>query len=364
MKKMMLWIAAFSISGIASFAQNITGTWQGALQETGVSRKLRIVIRISTSDDPDGLKAGMYSLDQGGQVLTATTVGLRDSILKMTIAGIGGTYEGQLSADGNSIAGTWTQGRKTLPLDLTRANPETAWALPEPPDWRRAIQLRLLSQFRLTKATADKSAIVTAGTVIVLKKDDLVLYSTDRRYPPGNTYKEGRITQGFLGALDRTSQEGTTRTFVAGEKLWFTRIAFEAKGNGVELEFLSDPFNDVRYWGTIKFAFPKGSPPDPDDFARAVAQVFRADRVAESAPAAQFSSVAPPQPVEQTPPPITPPPPPADEQPPTVSLGQTKDEVLGNLGQPSRIANLGTKQILYYTGFKVTLVDGKVTDVE
>src|SRR5580658_7172553 len=45
---------------------------------------------------------------------------------------VNGTYEGKLSGDGNSIAGTWTQGTQ-LPLNLARATPETAWSIPEPP---------------------------------------------------------------------------------------------------------------------------------------------------------------------------------------------------------------------------------------
>jgi hypothetical protein len=367
MMKLLLWIIAFSLSASALFAQDITGTWQGTLPATGANRALRLVTRISKSDDPGALKAVVYSIDQGGMVLTATTITLQDSILKLTIAGIGSTYEGRLSADGNSIAGTWTQGPTPLPLNLNRATPETAWATAEPPDGRLAIQWRLQSQFKLTKATADKSTIVSAGTVVVLRKDSLVLYPTDRRYPLANTYKDGRITQGFFGTLDKTNRQGITRTFVAGEKLWFTKVAFEPKGDGVELEFLSDPFGDVRYWGTLKFPYPKGSLPTPDDFAKTVAQVIRADDAAVSAPAIetpQITAAAPPAPVEQALPPIAPPPPPPDQPPPTVSLGQTKDEVVASFGQPIRIANLGTKQILYYKDFKVTLVNGKVTDVQ
>ncbi len=46
---------------------------------------------------------------------------------------IGGSYAVTLSADGNSIVGTWTQGRKQLPLTLVRATKETAWEIPAPP---------------------------------------------------------------------------------------------------------------------------------------------------------------------------------------------------------------------------------------
>jgi uncharacterized protein (TIGR03435 family) len=44
---------------------------------------------------------------------------------------INGTYEGKLSGDGKTLNGTWTQG-SALPLDLTRATPETEWAIPPP----------------------------------------------------------------------------------------------------------------------------------------------------------------------------------------------------------------------------------------
>jgi uncharacterized protein (TIGR03435 family) len=51
----------------------------------------------------------------------------------MSIAGIGGTYEGKLSADGNSITGTWTQGPSPLALNLKGVTSETAWPIPDPP---------------------------------------------------------------------------------------------------------------------------------------------------------------------------------------------------------------------------------------
>src|SRR5262249_33656997 len=72
-----------------------------------------------------------YSIDQQSPAITASQISRDGSTLKMTVAAIGGTYEGKLSADGNSITGTFTQGAP-LPLNLVRATPETAWAIPEP----------------------------------------------------------------------------------------------------------------------------------------------------------------------------------------------------------------------------------------
>src|SRR6185436_6042244 len=78
------------------------------------------------------LKADFYSIDQQSPAIPASQISRDGSTLKMTIAALGGGYEGKLSADGNSITGTFTQGQP-LPLNLVRATAETAWAIPEPP---------------------------------------------------------------------------------------------------------------------------------------------------------------------------------------------------------------------------------------
>jgi uncharacterized protein (TIGR03435 family) len=55
------------------------------------------------------------------------------SVIKISVTGIGGSFEGKLDAGGKSIAGTWTQGQQPFPLTLMRATPETAWEIPEAP---------------------------------------------------------------------------------------------------------------------------------------------------------------------------------------------------------------------------------------
>jgi uncharacterized protein (TIGR03435 family) len=137
--KKILWIVAMAaMSGGASFsqlsAQNITGTWQGALkvQTPQGSQELRTVIKISTTDN-DKLAAVFYSIDQQSPAIPATTFTRNGSAVKMTITALNGTYEGKVNADGNTIDGTWTQGGPVIPLVLTKATPETAWTIPEPP---------------------------------------------------------------------------------------------------------------------------------------------------------------------------------------------------------------------------------------
>jgi hypothetical protein len=128
MKRLTLWMMALAaLQGSALQAQNLTGNWQGTLQAG--PQKVRIVFKITLENDK--LQVSLRTVDQPSPPI-ATTITRDGSIVKMTIPALNGKYEGKLSEDGNSIAGTWTQGTP-LAFNLARATPETAWAIPEPP---------------------------------------------------------------------------------------------------------------------------------------------------------------------------------------------------------------------------------------
>ena len=114
-------------SAPASPATNIAATWQGTLH-TG--REVRFVVKISKAGDGT-LRATFYNIDgpPGGIPVISTT--LNGSVLKLELPF--GTYEGTVSADGNSVTGTWRQGGNPLPLNFARATPETEWTIPQPP---------------------------------------------------------------------------------------------------------------------------------------------------------------------------------------------------------------------------------------
>jgi len=261
-----------------------------------------------------------------------------------------------------------------------------------------AIQQRLVSQIKLTKATADRTDIVTAGDVVVLQKDGLMMCSSDSSYAFGNTYSNGVLAANYnnrakdaaksyakafgmsrfgLGGgasvSDSANNACTSRKFVTGEKFWVTGVT--AQKDGILISTFSDPYSDVRYYGEIKFAFPKGSAPSPDDFAKTVAEVMtvqpadntdqgsQGDQGSEGSQPAQGAAPAA-APAAAPMPEIAPPPPPADTPPPTIALGQTKDQVTAAFGQPLRVAKLGVKVIFYYKDMKVTFTNGKVSNVE
>jgi bla regulator protein blaR1 len=130
-KKMILFITALAaFAGSSLLAQSLTGTWQGSLKLPN-GKELRTVIKIETTDK-DALKGTFYSIDQTPQPIPTGPITQQGSTMKMEIPAIGGNYEGKLSADGKSIAGTFTQGAP-LPLNLAKATPETAWTIPDAP---------------------------------------------------------------------------------------------------------------------------------------------------------------------------------------------------------------------------------------
>jgi uncharacterized protein (TIGR03435 family) len=174
MRKTMLWMVALVASVGALDAQNITGSWQGVLQAPqGPERK--VVVKISRTAN-ETLNAVLYSIEPIGQPLPASAVSLQGSNLKMTIAAIGGSYDGKLSGDGNSIVGTLTQGGPAMPLNLTRATAETAWAIPEPPPQQKPMAADANPGFEV--ATIKPSNPDTPGQSILVGRGGANLFTT------------------------------------------------------------------------------------------------------------------------------------------------------------------------------------------
>lgn len=119
----MWWLGVLALAGSALYAQDISGNWQGTLHAG--PQDLRLIVEIAKADG-GGWKASLFSIDQTTNAIPVSSVTLVGSNLVLTVDAVRGTYEGKLTADGASIAGTWTQG-VPLPLELRRATKETAW---------------------------------------------------------------------------------------------------------------------------------------------------------------------------------------------------------------------------------------------
>ena len=228
------------------------------------------------------------------------------------------------------------------------------------------IQKQLLSLYPTAKATADGTDLVSAGAVLVLQKDHLQMSKVDQPVTTANYYKNGAITQnglgGFLKAMNVFGKLGGAagipgagaagtagaavpigdmREFVTGEKFFVTGIS--TGPDGVVFAFMSDPIKDQRYKSSLKFSFPKGTVPSSDNVAAMVAEVIKVDAPAEPEQAAAPAPAAPTK---------------------TIAVGQSRDEVIAMFGVPTKVVQLGAKEIDFFPDMKVTFIKNKVTNVE
>jgi pimeloyl-ACP methyl ester carboxylesterase len=132
MVKKTLWMTVASVFVTGTlYAQDITGDWQGALK---TNADVRFIVRIKKELD-GSLQARVIRADQTpadwGSGNLANAVSLEGSDFKFRLDAAKATYEGKLSADGNSMSGTWSRGDSS-PLELRRATKETAWPDPVP----------------------------------------------------------------------------------------------------------------------------------------------------------------------------------------------------------------------------------------
>jgi len=277
------------------------------------------------------------------------------------------------------------------------------WVISAQAQGAASIQEKLESEYKVTKATDDKADIVTAGSVVALHKDNILMVAaTTTGNPCMNAYRDGKVYPSrtckvgstivkfpFGSHIPHVDKAPATRTFVEGERLWVTKIEVRDTGKepGVLFDFFTDaiPANDqgIRYKGQLMIPF-GALTPTPDEALKLVAEVITVVPPEEDAkkdgakapPAPQGSQqeVAPPSqpsapapaasaPVEAAPTPIAVPPPPTPD-PTEVKEGQTIEQVVAALGQPLTKATVGTKDIYTYKGLKVTFFNGKVKDVD
>ncbi len=279
---------------------------------------------------------------------------------------------------------------------------------------RALLEQKLGARYKLSTVNAEGEFVVK-GTTLVLRKSGFTggadPITCIHQYSDGKISLVGPSKAACTGAVRTLSKipiinkipgvgtanqavQGnapTTRPFVAGEKLYMTKI--EVVKDDIHLTLISELVNQVRYTAEIRFhkaatleileaenlvaevlgidAGGGGSKSTSTSSQPAAAPAYTAPPVAAPAPAyplapapAATAPVASPQPATaDTPlPPIAPPPPPDQPAaaPPTISLGMTIDQVVAVLGQPGRVVDLGSKKIYMYPSQKVTFIDDKV----
>lgn len=272
---------------------------------------------------------------------------------------------------------------------------------------RAVLEQKLTAKYRLSTVNAE-GEFVTKGTTLVLRKGGFTggadPLTCIHQYNDGKISLTGPSKAACTGAMrilskipgiklipgvgtaNSTAQGAApaTRPFVAGEKLYMTKI--EVVKDDIDLTLTSDQVDQVRYRAEIRFHKAAklevleaesliaevlgigaggggGKPATSTQSTATQPAAAPAAAPVETAPAPAVAAPVQTAPVDNTPPaPIAPPPPPPDQPvaaPPTITPGMTIDQVVAVLGQPTKIVDLGAKKIYAYPNQKLTFVDGK-----
>ena len=267
-----------------------------------------------------------------------------------------------------------------------------------------ALVAGLEKKYRLSEINL-QGVVARPGTVLTVEADGI----NAEPYPTLITFEnpvvDGQVKQRSkgLGFLKSTNLQ----ILQPGQKVYITRINDDAQSNkddslkitilttdAVLATFTNGAYGGQyqaakRYSTTLAFKEPKGtlsqmSVDDASKMIEAVLSFNPADQVRAREAGVVARSCEPhcavstttgavigqaviPKGGQPAPAPLAPPPAPADTPagpPPTIELGQTKDQVQAAFGTPTRVVKLGTKEIEYFKDMKVTFVSGKVTDVQ
>jgi len=244
-----------------------------------------------------------------------------------------------------------------------------------------SLESQLAVKYKLVKLGTDSTglAVLDAGTVLVIKKGGILSVPSGTTAVVPSYVKDGQIKTAnnsamsgvnkFLkwkGVSDPTgAAPADTKFLPAGEKVYVSKIDISRKDSKVTLAIIEcDTCNSVQEPSNRKaqvvFQFPKDylGGADGGQISDVINQILEIqpedsgqqqggqDAQAQQAPQQEAAPPQPPQP------------------PPTIQLGQSPDQVKALLGQPTKIVDLGVKQIYVYKDLKVTFVKGKVTDVQ
>ena len=237
---------------------------------------------------------------------------------------------------------------------------------------------QLAAQYKLVKMGSDTGgySVVEEGTLLAVEKggvvgvpysDKTVLtskYENGTVHPPSAMKAEAR--KALFGHFSQTASEGqSTHLFRKGDKVYPTKIEVKLDKDLVVMSIVAcDTCNntDPPTWNkaNVEFQFPKGSlaKASAGDVEDTIGQLLaisdEAQQQGGQQPGQQQGGGQGQGGQQQQ----------AQTEPQTIQMGMTTDQVQASLGQPSKVVNLGPKQIYVYKDLKVTFLNGRVADVQ
>lgn len=129
---------------LAADAPSPAGDWHGKLSTGPV--ELRLILHVQQAA-PGKINATLDSIDQGANGIAGANAAFEGNRLKIEFPAVQGLYDAQISADGKTLTGTWTQNGNPRPLNLSRgippplaADPAAATVAPLIGTWEGALE--------------------------------------------------------------------------------------------------------------------------------------------------------------------------------------------------------------------------------
>jgi hypothetical protein len=116
MKMVSLVVCLLVTSPFLQSADSAAGDWEGVIKIGEIALRLRLHV----SGDGDKLQATFDSVDQNVFGMRVDKIVRKGRQVDFELAEIKATYSGALSADGSTIAGSWSQLGMSLPVDFKK----------------------------------------------------------------------------------------------------------------------------------------------------------------------------------------------------------------------------------------------------
>ena len=236
---------------------------------------------------------------------------------------------------------------------------------------------QLAAQYKLVKMGSDTGgySVVEEGTLLAVEKGGVVGVPYSDKTVLTSKYENGTVhgpsamkaeaRKALFGHFSQTASEGqSTHLFRKGDKVYPTKIDVKLDKDLVVLGIVAcDTCNrtDPATWNkaNVEFQFPKGSlaKASAGDVEDTIGQLLAISDASQQQGGRQSGQQqgGQDQGGQQQP---------AQAEPQTIQMGMTTDQVQASLGQPSKVVNLGPKQIYVYKDLKVTFLNGRVADVQ
>ena len=192
-------VFAFMTTAAPVATSGVAGIWTGTLQ-AGCS-PLRLVLHVA-ADSAGNLGVSLDSIDQRAMGLPGDKIIVKGNALSFDIPSVGGNYQATVSADGNTLNGTWNQGTP-LPLIFTRTSSAAA---PTPVATRPPValaDLKAVLDHELKPVLEHGLLSKPSGGGLVIGVLDhgerrIFAYGTAR---PDSIFEIGSITKTFTGLI-------------------------------------------------------------------------------------------------------------------------------------------------------------------